>query len=74
MATSFHFEHVLDFTPGQADEILRSIPALPGVFALCGARKEDAPYLTQTTDLRRRMRVSSTHPNRSPSASTSAKK
>ncbi|MBB5341221.1 excinuclease ABC subunit C [Tunturiibacter gelidoferens] len=56
MATSFHFEHVLDFTPGQADEILRNIPALPGVFALCGARKEDAPYLTQTTDLRRRMR------------------
>ncbi len=56
MATSFHFEHVLDFTPGQADEILRTIPAEPGVFALCGARKEDAPYLTQTTDLRRRMR------------------
>ncbi|WP_158945703.1 excinuclease ABC subunit C [Granulicella sp. S190] len=56
MATSFHFEHVLDFTPGQADEILRAIPALPGVFALCGARAEDSPYLTQTTDLRRRMR------------------
>jgi excinuclease ABC subunit C len=56
VATSFHFEHVLDFTPGQADEILRTIPALPGVFALFGARKEDAPYLTQTADLRRRMR------------------
>ena len=56
MATSFHFEHVVDFTPGQADEILRTIPAEPGVFALCGARKEDAPYLTQTADLRRRMR------------------
>ena len=56
MATSFHFDHVLDFTPGQADEILRTIPAEPGVFALCGARKEDAPYLTQTADLRRRMR------------------
>jgi excinuclease ABC subunit C len=56
VATSFHFEHVLDFTPGQADEILRTIPALPGVFALCGARKEDSPYLTQTADLRRRMR------------------
>ncbi|WP_433968133.1 excinuclease ABC subunit C [Tunturiibacter gelidiferens] len=56
MATSFHFEHALDFRPGQADEILRTIPALPGVFALCGARKEDAPYLTQTADLRRRMR------------------
>jgi len=56
VATSFHFEHVVDFTPGQADEILRTIPAEPGVFALCGARKEDAPYLTQTADLRRRMR------------------
>jgi excinuclease ABC subunit C len=56
VATTFHFDHALDFTPAQADEILRTIPALPGVFALCGARKEDAPYLTQTTDLRRRMR------------------
>ena len=56
MATSFHFDHVLDFTPNQADEILRTIPAEPGVFALCGARKEDAPYLTQTADLCRRMR------------------
>ena len=56
MATTFHFDHVLDFAPERADEILRTIPALPGVFALCGARKEDAPYLTQTTDLRRRMR------------------
>jgi excinuclease ABC subunit C len=56
VATSFHFDHVLNFAPERADEILRKIPALPGVFALCGARKEDAPYLTQTTDLRRRMR------------------
>ena len=56
MATSFHFDYVLDFTPGHADEILRTIPAEPGVFALYGARKEDAPYLTQTADLRRRMR------------------
>jgi excinuclease ABC subunit C len=56
VATSFNFEHVLDFTPDHADEILRTIPALPGVFALFGARPEDAPYLTQTADLRRRMR------------------
>jgi excinuclease ABC subunit C len=56
VATTFHFDHVLDFSPPRADEILRTIPALPGVFALCGARKEDAPYLTQTADLRRRMR------------------
>jgi hypothetical protein len=56
VAASFHFDHALDFAPAQADEILRSIPAQPGVFALRGPRAEDAPYLTQTTDLRRRMR------------------
>ena len=56
MATTFHFDHVVDFAPERADEILRAIPAQPGVFALRGARSEDAPYLTQTTDLRRRMR------------------
>jgi excinuclease ABC subunit C len=56
VATSFHFNYVVEFSPDRADEILRAIPAQPGVFALCGARKEDAPYLTQTADLRRRMR------------------
>jgi excinuclease ABC subunit C len=56
VATIFHFDHVVEFAPAQADEILRAVPAQPGVFALCGARKEDAPYLTQTADLRRRMR------------------
>ena len=56
MATSFPFDHVLPFAPAEADEILRGIPARPGVFALRGAREEDAPYLTQTADLRRRMR------------------
>jgi excinuclease ABC subunit C len=56
VATIFHFDHVVEFAPAQADEILRVVPAQPGVFALCGARKEDAPYLTQTADLRRRMR------------------
>jgi excinuclease ABC subunit C len=56
VAATFHFDHAVDFTPQQADEILRSIPAQPGVFALRGPRAEDAPYLTQTTDLRRRMR------------------
>jgi excinuclease ABC subunit C len=56
VATSFHFDHIVDFAPERADEILRTIPQLPGVFALCGARPEDAPYLTRTTDLRRRMK------------------
>lgn len=53
---SFHFEHVVDFAPERAEEILRAVPALPGVFALCGARAGDEPYLTRTADLRRRMR------------------
>jgi excinuclease ABC subunit C len=56
VATSFHFDHIVPFAPEQANEILLAVPAQPGVFALCGARKEDSPYLTQTTDLRRRMR------------------
>jgi excinuclease ABC subunit C len=56
VATSFHFDHVVEFSPERAQETLRAIPPLPGVFALWGARREDEPYLTQTTDLRRRMR------------------
>ena len=56
MGLSFHFEHVVDFAPERAEEILRAVPALPGVFALCGAREGDEPYLTRTADLRRRMR------------------
>jgi excinuclease ABC subunit C len=56
VATSFHFDHVVEFAPAQADEILRAVPAQPGVFSLYGQRKEDVPYLTQTADLRRRMR------------------
>jgi excinuclease ABC subunit C len=53
---SFHFDHVVEFVPESAEEILRAVPALPGVFALCGAREGDEPYLTRTADLRRRMR------------------
>jgi excinuclease UvrABC nuclease subunit len=56
VAATFNFDHAVDFAPEQADDILRSIPARPGVFALRGPRPEDAPYLTQTTDLRRRTR------------------
>ena len=56
MAATFHFDHAVDFAPERADEILRGIPAQPGVFALRGPRSEDTPYLTQTADLRRRMR------------------
>jgi len=53
---SFHFDTVVDFAPERAEEILRAVHALPGVFALCGAREGDEPYLTRTADLRRRMR------------------
>jgi excinuclease ABC subunit C len=52
----FLFDHIVDFSPAQADEILKQIPAKPGVFALRGPRAEDAPYLTHTTDIRRRTR------------------
>jgi len=56
VATTFHFDQALPFTAEHAGDILRDIPAQPGVFALCGARPEDQPYLTRTADLRRRMR------------------
>ena len=36
-------------------EILRSVPALPGVFALRGEDPRAEPYLTRTADMRRRM-------------------
>jgi excinuclease UvrABC nuclease subunit len=56
VAANFQFDHVVDFAPERAEEILRGVPALPGVFALRGAREGDEPYLTRTADLRRRMR------------------
>ena len=56
MATTFTFDHTIDFSPENADTILRTIPALPGVFALRGPRPTDEPYLTRAADLRRRMR------------------
>jgi excinuclease ABC subunit C len=56
VAAPFHFDHDVDFSPAQAGEILRTIPAKPGVFALFGPRPGDAPYLTHTTDIRRRTR------------------
>jgi hypothetical protein len=56
VATAFQFDVVVGFEPERAEEILRGVPAEPGVFALCGARDGDEPYLTRTADLRRRMR------------------
>jgi excinuclease ABC subunit C len=57
VAASFHFEHSIPFSPESATEILRAIPALPGVFALHGppAPTTAEPYLTRAADLRRRI-------------------
>jgi len=63
VAAPFHFEHSIAFEPGHAPEILRAIPAFPGVFALRApriplsdlAQPEAQPYLTRAADLRRRI-------------------
>jgi len=55
VAADFHFEQRIAFTPTGAQEILRSVPAVPGVFALRGERATDEPYLTRAADLRRRL-------------------
>ena len=56
MVADFHFEQSVTFSPEQAEEILRAIPALPGVFALYGDQANAEPYLTRAADLRRRMK------------------
>jgi excinuclease ABC subunit C len=50
----FSFAHRIEFLPGNSDELLRAIPAAPGVFSLRGEAGE--PYLSRTADLRRRLR------------------
>src|SRR5580693_9202512 len=55
MAAPFQFDESIVFSPENSAEILRSIPTLPGVFALRGPREEDQPYLTRAADLRRRI-------------------
>ncbi|HSY37529.1 MAG TPA: hypothetical protein VK814_17380 [Acidobacteriaceae bacterium] len=56
MAAPFAFEHRAEFLPESSDDLLRSIPAAPGVFALRGADPAAEPYLTRAADLRRRLR------------------
>jgi hypothetical protein len=51
---AFVFDHRIEFLPENSDELLRTIPAAPGVFALRGESGE--PYLTRAADLRRRLR------------------
>ena len=50
----FQFAHRIEFLPENADALLRTLPAAPGVFALRGEAGE--PYLTRAADLRRRLR------------------
>jgi hypothetical protein len=52
---TLQFERSLAFIPENAAETLRSIPTLPGVFALFGHSTEAQPYLTRAADLRRRV-------------------
>jgi excinuclease ABC subunit C len=56
VAANFHFEKTVAFSSEQAEEILRTIPPLPGVFALYGEQANSEPYLTRAADLRRRMK------------------
>ena len=56
MASPFAFDHRAEFLPESSDDLLRSIPAAPGVFALRGADPAAEPYLTRAADLRRRLR------------------
>jgi len=56
VAAPFAFDHRAEFLPESSDDLLRSIPAAPGVFALRGADPTAEPYLTRAADLRRRLR------------------
>jgi hypothetical protein len=56
VAVPFAFERRAEFLPENSEELLRSIPAAPGVFALRGADPAAEPYLTRAADLRRRLR------------------
>jgi excinuclease ABC subunit C len=56
VSVAFDFDHRIEFLPTNAEELLRSVPAAAGVFALRGEREGDEPYLTRAADLRRRLR------------------
>ena len=56
MAAPFAFAHRAEFLPESSDDLLRSIPAAPGIFALRGADPAAEPYLSRAADLRRRLR------------------
>jgi excinuclease ABC subunit C len=54
VAAGFQFEHSVAFSQDAPADLLRQIPASPGILSLCGPRPTDEPYLTRTADLRRR--------------------
>jgi hypothetical protein len=56
VAAPFAFDHRAEFLPESSDDLLRAIPAAPGIFALRGADPASEPYLTRAADLRRRLR------------------
>ena len=56
MSEGFEFERRVEFTPERASEILREVPAAPGVVCLRGADELSQPYLTRAADVRRRLR------------------
>ena len=56
MDAGFEFERRVEFHPGSASEILRDVPAAPGVVCLRGEQAGAQPYLTRAADLRRRLR------------------
>jgi excinuclease ABC subunit C len=56
VAALFAFDHRIEFVAENSDDLLRAIPAAPGVFSLRGADPAAEPYLTRTADLRRRLR------------------
>ena len=56
MDAGFEFERRVEFHPESASEILREVPAAPGVVCLRGEAAEAQPYLTRAADMRRRLR------------------
>ena len=63
MSESFEFERRVEFMAERASEILREIPAAPGVVCLRGAEEQSQPYLTRAPDVRRRLRRLLDSPN-----------
>ena len=55
MSVGFQFGRRVEFVAERAGEILREVPAAPGVFCLRGEDAGAQPYLTRAADMRRRV-------------------